>query len=65
MFRPSITKLPRNRESFLSTVLQDLTVGLENAGHMDQAATVQRFNELSGPEDVKQLAAQVVATIKK
>ncbi|QDT27002.1 hypothetical protein Enr10x_23160 [Gimesia panareensis] len=47
------------------TVLQDLTVGLENAGHMEQAVTVQRFNELSDPEDIKKLATQVVATIQK
>jgi len=47
------------------TVLQDLTVGLENAGHMEQAVTVQSFQELSGPEDVKKRAAQLVQTLQK
>ncbi|QDV50631.1 hypothetical protein [Gimesia fumaroli] len=46
-------------------VLQDLTVGLENAGHMQQAVAVQSFQEISDPEDVKKQAAQVLETIKK
>ncbi len=46
-------------------VLQDLTVGLENAGHMEQAVAVQSFQEFSKPEDVKKLATKVVSSIKK
>ncbi|QDT42519.1 hypothetical protein Pan241w_26030 [Gimesia alba] len=46
-------------------VLQDLTVGLENAGHMQQAVSVQSFQELSDPEEVKKLAAKVVKTLEK
>ncbi|QDT20827.1 hypothetical protein HG66A1_26160 [Gimesia chilikensis] len=39
-------------------------IGLENAGDMEQAVTVQRFNELSNPEDIKKRAAQVMKSIK-
>ncbi|QDU50153.1 hypothetical protein [Gimesia panareensis] len=60
---PTLQKIAETGQ--YDTVLQDLTVGLENAGHMEQAVTVQRFNELSDPEDVKKLAAQVVDTIQK
>jgi len=60
---PTLQKIAETGQ--YDAVLQDLTVGLENAGHMDQAATVQRFQELSDPEDIKQLAAQIVETIQK
>lgn len=60
---PTLQKIAETGQ--YDAVLQDLTVGLENAGHMEQAVTVQRFNELSDPEDIKKLAAQVVATIQK
>lgn len=46
-------------------VLQDLTVGLENAGHMEQAVAVQSFQEISDPEEVKKRAAKVVETLEK
>ncbi len=60
---PTLEKIAETGEYF--DVLQDLTVGLENAGHMEQAVAVQSFQELSDPEDVKKLAAKVVETIKK
>lgn len=60
---PTLQKIAETGE--YSDVLQDLTVGLENAGHMEQAVTVQTFNDLSDPEDVKKLAEQVAETIKK
>jgi hypothetical protein len=60
---PTLQKIAETGQ--YDTVLQDLTVGLENAGHMEQAVTVQRFNELSDPEDIKKLAAQVMKQIQK
>ncbi|WP_417378451.1 hypothetical protein [Gimesia sp.] len=60
---PTLQKIAETGE--YSDVLQDLTVGLENAGHMEQAVTVQSFNDLSEPEDVKKLAAKVVESLKK
>ncbi len=60
---PTLQKIAETGQ--YDAVLQDLTVGLENAGHMEQAVTVQRFNELSNPEDIKKLAAQVMKSINK
>ncbi|HBL44816.1 hypothetical protein [Gimesia sp.] len=60
---PTLQKIAETGE--YSAVLQDLTVGLENAGYMEQAVTVQSFNDLSDPEDVKKLAAKLVETMKK
>ena len=60
---PTLQQIAKTGE--YSNVLQDLTVGLENNGHMNQAVTVQGFQELSGPEEVKQLAAKVVESMKK
>tara|TARA_R110002124_G_scaffold73599_1_gene197380 strand:+ start:68 stop:370 length:303 start_codon:yes stop_codon:yes gene_type:complete len=60
---PTLEKIAETGE--YSAVLQDLTVGLENAGHMEQAVSVQSFNELSDPEDVKNLATKVAESLKK
>lgn len=60
---PTLQKIAETGE--YDTVLQDLTVGLENAGHMEQAITVQSFQELSSPEDVKKLAAKVAESLQK
>ncbi|QDU06702.1 hypothetical protein [Gimesia aquarii] len=47
------------------TVLEDLTIGLENAGHMEEAVSVQNFPELSDPEDVKKLASKLADSLSK
>lgn len=60
---PTLQKIAETGE--YDTVLQDLTVGLENAGHMEQAVAVQSFQELSDPEDVKKRAAEVAETLQK
>ena len=46
-------------------VLQDLTVGLENAGHMEQAVAVQSFQELNDEEQIKKRATAIVKTLQK
>ncbi len=47
------------------SVLQDLTVGLENAGFMEQAVAVQNFQELSNPEAIKKLASKLADIVQK
>lgn len=46
-------------------VLEELTIGLENAGHMEEAVSVQNFQELSSPEDVKKLASKLADSLQK
>ena len=46
-------------------VLEDLTIGLENAGHMEEAVSVQSFPERSDPEDVKKLASKLVESLQE
>ena len=48
-----------------SEVLTSLTMGLEQAGHMDQAVAVQGFRNLPGPDDVKKLARALAKKIRK
>lgn len=60
---PTLQQIARSGE--YSDVLQDLTVGLENTGHMNEAVTVQSFQELSSPEEVRKLAAEIAQSIQK
>lgn len=60
---PTLQKIAETGE--YNDVLQDLTIGLENGGHMEEAVMVQSFQEQSDPEDVKKLAAKVVKRIQK
>ena len=45
-------------------VWMDLTVGLEKAGHMQEAADVQSFQQAEGPEAVKALAGRIARQLK-
>ncbi|WP_299465400.1 hypothetical protein [uncultured Gimesia sp.] len=60
---PTLQKIAETGE--YDAVLQDLTAGLENAGYMEEAVSVQSFQEFSKPEDVKKLATLLASRIQK
>jgi len=60
---PTLQKIAETGE--YDAVLQDLTAGLENAGYMEEAVSVQSFQELSSPDDVKKLATSLAGRIHK
>lgn len=46
-------------------ILSGLTMGLEQAGRMDEAVAVQNFNNLPGSEEVKKSARQLAQRLQK
>lgn len=46
-------------------ILNGLTMGLEQAGRMDEAVAVQNFNNLSGSEEVKKSARKLAERLQK
>lgn len=60
---PTLKKIAETGD--YQSVLKDLTIGLENAGYMQQAAEAQSFQELESPDDIKKLASKLADTIQK